>query len=148
MCNSCLKKMRTLKINLNFNFWTVSNKAQTKNLQVTQVWKYQKITTYFPSTFHPCHRQPKWRIQLEKILEEIYGLFWKSLNCQITVEVHGLTCFEEFWIYVNVKNVAQTVYFHRKKTLCSSFRGKQDIFLWKKSWIRRFRIRENELQAS
>ena len=46
---------------------------------------------YFLSTFHPCHchREPKWRIQLQKILEEIYGLFWKALNCQITVNARS-----------------------------------------------------------
>ena len=59
--------------------------------QVTQVWKYVPDNDYFLSTFHPCHchREPKWRIQLQKILEEIYGLFWKSLNCQITVKARS-----------------------------------------------------------
>jgi len=43
---------------------------------------------------------------------------------------------------IEIRNVAKTL-LPQKKTLCSSFRIKQDSFREKNSWIRKFGIREN-----
>ena len=83
--------------------------------------------------------------------------------------LYALTCFHDFRIFdfrnfftiffffsfktsqnfsIEIKNVAKTVYFSHKKTLCSSCKRKQDIYCEKKSGIRRFGILENMSRAS
>ena len=49
---------------------------------------------------------------------------------------------------IEIKNVAKTVHFYKKKTLCSSFKRKQDIVGEKNLWIRRFGIPENMSRTS
>ena len=44
---------------------------------------------------------------------------------------------------IEIKNVAKTVYFHKKRHFAAPLEEIQDIFRENDSWIRRFRIREN-----
>ena len=49
---------------------------------------------------------------------------------------------------IEIKNVAETVYFHKKRHFPAPLKENKTLLEKKKSWIRRFRIRENMSRAN